>query len=167
MHARACVWERVCVCVCLSRKWFQLRNCWSHHHQTWHGNCLRHANASRVNYSNLDLGHTNRNHHNQCLIISETVQAMPIKCAVKIVWLWPLPVRWPWPSLKVASASQLLLLFNLQYLGQYLSYFIQTWHAGRPIHGIYAHARFDDLDLDARSLWVDKGKDSVLNYFDK
>ena len=25
-------------------------------------------------------------------------------------------------------------------------------------HGIYAHARFDDLDLEARSQWVGKGK---------
>ena len=33
-------------------------------------------------------GHTDLNHeNNQCSIISETVQAMPIKFAVKIVWL--------------------------------------------------------------------------------
>ena len=32
--------------------------------------------------------HTDRNHeHNKCLIISEAIQAMPIKCAVKIVRL--------------------------------------------------------------------------------
>ena len=29
-----------------------------------------------------------------------------------------------------------------------------------------AHARFDDLDLDARSQWVGKGKNSSLNYLD-
>ena len=41
--------------------------------------------------------------------------------------------------------------FSLQYLGQYLSYYIQTWHAGRPIMAYnYAHACFEDLDLDAR-----------------
>ena len=27
----------------------------------------------------------------------------------------------------------------------------------------YAHARFDDLDLDARSEWVGKGKKSALH----
>ena len=29
-----------------------------------------------------------------------------------------------------------------------------------------AHARFDDLDLDARSQWVDKSQKSELNYLD-
>ena len=23
----------------------------------------------------------------------------------------------------------------------------ETWHGGRPVHGIYGHARFDDLSL--------------------
>ena len=31
---------------------------------------------------------------------------------------------------------------------------------------IYAHVRLDDLDLDARSQWVGKGKVSALNYLD-
>ena len=39
-----------------------------------------------------------------------------------------------------------------------LSYYVQTWHDGRLMDAIYAHARFDDLDLDARSQWVGKGK---------
>ena len=29
---------------------------------------------------------------------------------------------------------------------------------GRLTHGIYARARVDDLDLDARSQWVGRGK---------
>ena len=29
-----------------------------------------------------------------------------------------------------------------------LSCYIHTWHGGRLMHGIYAHARFDDLELD-------------------
>ena len=91
--------------------------------------------------------------NNKCLIISETIQAMPIKFVVKIVRL---KVYMTIASLmtltfKVTSASQTWLLFNLQYLGQYLSYYSQTWHDGWPIHGIYVHFRFDDLDLDSRS----------------
>ena len=31
------------------------------------------------------------------------------------------------------------------------------------IDAIYAHARFDDLDIDARSQWVGKGKQLTLN----
>ena len=34
---------------------------------------------------------------------------------------------------------------------------IQTWHDGRLMDVISAHARFSDLDLDARSQWVSKG----------
>ena len=42
---------------------------------------------------------------------------------------------------------------------------IKSWHGGRFIHGIYAHA--DDLDLDARSQWVGNGQNkSALNYLD-
>ena len=48
--------------------------------------------------------------------------------------------------------------FNLQYLGQYLSYYIQTWHDGKLMDAIYAH--FNDLDVDARSQWVGKGKEN-------
>ena len=31
------------------------------------------------------------------------------------------------------------------------------------MYAIYAHARFDDLDIDARSQWVGKGHKSELN----
>ena len=34
------------------------------------------------------------------------------------------------------------------------------------MHGIYAHAHFDGLDLDARSQWISRGKISVFNYLD-
>ena len=30
----------------------------------------------------------------------------------------------------------------------------------------YAHARFDDLHLDARSQWVGTGKNSLMNDFE-
>ena len=59
-------------------------------------------------------------------------------------------------------ASNLTTFFNLQRLGQYLSYYIQTWRDGRLMDAII-YARFDDLDLGARSQWVSKGKKSVLN----
>ena len=39
-----------------------------------------------------------------------------------------------------------------------LSYYIQTCDDGRLMDVLYAHARFDDLDLDARSQWVGNGK---------
>ena len=76
----------VCMSVCLS-----LESDFSEtvHHQTWHG--LRHGNASHANYIDLDLhieGRTDLNHkNNKCSVISETVQAIPIKFAVKIVRL--------------------------------------------------------------------------------
>ena len=41
------------------------------------------------------------------------------------------------------------------YLEQCLSYGIQTWHQG--IYAIYAHARVNDLDIDAKSQWVGRG----------
>ena len=96
-------------------------------------------------------------------------------------------VQWPCSSLKVTTASQVdkcepctvpaisgTILWNLYcasyiwdnivklvlcqlYLGHYLSYVTQSWHDGRLVHGIYAHARFDDLHLDPRSYWVSKG----------
>ena len=39
--------------------------------------------------------------------------------------------------------------FNLQYLRQYVKYYIQTWHDGRLVDSlyIYAHAHFDYLAL--------------------
>ena len=40
--------------------------------------------------------------------------------------------------------------FNLQYLGQYLSYYIETWHDGRLMDAIYAHARLMTLTLMQR-----------------
>ena len=60
--------------------------------------------------------------------------------------------------LQFVGVSQTLLLFNLQYLGHYLNYSIQTWHDGRLMDVLYAHARFNDLDLDARSQWIGNGK---------
>ena len=43
-------------------------------------------------------------------------------------------------------------------MGQCLSYDIPTWHGGRLMHGIYAYVSVDDLDLDARSQLVGRGK---------
>ena len=49
-----------------------------------------------------------------------------------------------------------VLTFKLQYLRQYLSCYIRTWHAGRLIDALLAHAPFDDLDLDAWTELVGK-----------
>ena len=79
----------VCVCACVPRKRF-LGNYLGHHHQTGHGNYLRHANAFRVNYIDLDLharSHRFNHENDKCAIISETVQAIPIQFAVKMVRL--------------------------------------------------------------------------------
>ena len=39
-----------------------------------------------------------------------------------------------------------------------LSCYIQTWRDSRLLEAIRAHARFNELDLDAKSQWVGKGK---------
>ena len=56
--------------------------------------------------------------------------------------------------------------FNLQYLGQYLSCYIQTWHDGRLMHAM-AHllmlSRVDDLELDLDFETICKGL-SLLVY---
>ena len=70
-------------------------------------------------------------------------------------------------NLDIHSRSQVLLklyyFFNLQYLGQYLSFYIQAWHDSTLMDAVYVYSRFDDLDHDARSQWVGKGKISALN----
>ena len=62
-----------------------------------------------------DLNHEN----NKCLIISETVQAIPIKFAVEIVRLKVLynlfSVRWPCSLGKVTTASQAWQMLNFYY----------------------------------------------------
>ena len=66
-----------CVCVCVPRKRF-LRNCWSDH-QAWHGGCLRHDNASHVNYFDL--------HSRSQILIMKIIK----------VWLFQKPFK-QWPS---------------------------------------------------------------------
>ena len=80
---------------------------------------------------------------------------MPIQFAVKIVRLKvcmtfasPMTLTFMQSNL---SASQTWLLFNLQYLGQYLSYYIQALHDGRRMHDRYIHDLLDDLDHNAVS----------------
>ena len=79
----------VCLCVCLSvRRLPYLKKRWSDSYQIWHVDCLIYENASHANYIDLGLHwtHTDPNHENDnSSIISETVQAMLIKFAVKIV----------------------------------------------------------------------------------
>ena len=99
-------------------------------------------------------GHTDLNHeNNKCSIISETVQAVTFTFAVKILWLEIYIIFFQSDDLALHSRSQLLRLKldqslfslyynNIQYLEQYSSYDIQTWHDGRFTHGIvFAHAK--------------------------
>ena len=72
-------------------------------------------------------------------------------CNLFIVW-------WPCPSFKVTTASQTWHRVNMHYncnISQYLCYGVQTWH------DIYADAHFDDLDLDTRSQWNGKEKQTA------
>ena len=64
-------------------------------------------------------------------------------------------------NLFVFSPMSLLFIQGHNYvllgsMSDSLSYGIQTWHTGRIMHGIDTHAHFGDLD--ARSQWVGKGK---------
>ena len=162
-------------------------------YQTWQCDCLSYQNASRINFLDLTLnqGHTHLNHeNNNCLIISETVHAMPIKFAVKIIW--PAvhnhsSVRWTSPSLKVTTVFKLLFLTCTIILIVISCTIFKPWHSNwtkcyqqteeipyephLPLRTFpqccIAHAHFDDLDLDAWSQWLGRGKNSVLNYLDK
>ena len=40
----------------------------------------------------------------------------------------------------------------------------QTWHDDRLMDAIYAHDHFNDLDLEARSQWVSKGKNQCCMF---
>ena len=82
-----CASVRVCVSVSLAS---DLSEPAGHHRQPWQGDCLSYENASRDNYIDLNFiqCHTDLTHeNNKCLIISETIEAMPIKFAMKIVRL--------------------------------------------------------------------------------
>ena len=73
---------------------------------------------------------------------SETIQTMPMAFAVKKARLKVYAIMASLMTLisfKVRSASQTWLLCNLQYLEQYVSYYIQTWHDGRLTDGIYIY----------------------------
>ena len=84
-----------------------------------------------------DLSHEN----NKGLIISEAIQAMTIKTVVKIVRLYD---HFQSDDLDFHSRSQVRL--KLDYfltcsLGQYFSYYIQTWHNGTLMDALYAYAQ--------------------------
>ena len=107
------------------------------------------------------------------LIICESFPAVPILFAVKIVRLKVYVIVSQSDDLDLQSRSQLRLkvdksfnaYFNSNISDTISAMGIQTCHGGRlKMHGIHAHAPFDDLDLDARSQWVGKGKKSAVNY---
>ena len=93
---------------------------------------------------------------------------MPINFAVQIVRLSKgLYDHCQSVDIDLHSMSQVRLkldcFYDLQYIGQCLSYCIQTWFGGRLMGDLYVHASFDDLDLDAKSQCVGKGKKSALD----
>ena len=85
---------------------------------------------------------------------------MPIKFAVKIVrpkvYIMTITSPMTLTSFKVTSASETWLLFNLQYLRQYLSITFKRDMTVDLWDALSAHARFDDLD--ARSQRIGKCK---------
>ena len=102
-------------------------------------------------------GHTDLNYDsNKCSITSETVQAVPIKIAVKIVRLKVHITFSQSDDLALHSRSQVRLKLDKRLTctivvisrAVFTLYGIQTWHDGRFMHGTSAHARFDTLDLD-------------------
>ena len=85
-------------------------------------------------------GHIHLNHeHNECSIVSETVQAVPIKFAVKIVRLKVNIIFSQSDDLDhncVSNVTNVYLYNNTNnYIGQDWCD-IQTWHVGRFMHGI-------------------------------
>ena len=74
-------------------------------------------------------------------------------------------VRWPCPSF---NWSQLLLKLDTCLACTIAIIVIsrttvKLWHDGRLMHGTYADARFNYLDLDTRSQWIGRGK-QYLSY---
>ena len=102
-------------------------------------------------------GHTDLNHeNNKCMIISNIIQALPITFAAMIVRLkvymtTSSPITLPFIQGHTCVSN--VSTVNLQYIGQYFIYYIQTWQSGSPIHGWtnYALARFANIVLHARS----------------
>ena len=176
-----CVCLSVCVCVSVSLcvymcVWVCVRVCvWNLRKEAWAVWFSRRFPVRKsplflkgfwsVAFSHeMDLDHKTH----KCSIISDTIQPMSIKYAVKILRLKVYVIFLQSGDLNLQSRSQLRLklgkkMFNLyynsHYLGQYLRYDIQTWHDGRLMNGIiYAHARsFRWPDFDARSQCVGRG----------
>ena len=129
---RACVRVRVCLSVCLSVA--------SDISETSEAITTTFdtvtASVRRMHHVLITLtltfiqGHTYFNHkNNKYLIISETIQAMPIRFAVKIVRLKvyvtvanPITLT----SIQGHTCVSNLTIFNLQYIGQCLCYDIQN-----------------------------------------
>ena len=112
---RACVRACVCVCVCLS-----LASDSSETVEviimklsTVTASDMRMQHVLIIMTLTFSQGHTDLNHeNNKCLIISETVQAMPITFAVKIVQLKVYVIFSQSNDLALHSRSQLHLKFD-------------------------------------------------------
>ena len=74
-------------------------------------------------------------------------EVMPIKFAVKIVRLKVYIIFCQYDDLDLRQKVDNVVVVVIA-ISRTLSYGIQTWHDGRLMYGIHAHARFDDVDLD-------------------
>ena len=103
---------------------------------------------------------------------SETVQAMPIIFAVKIDRLKVYIILLQSDDLALRSRSQLRLTLDicLTYTIIAISQTVFKLYAfklGMTVELCMVIYILDDLDLDTRSQWVGKGKNTALIYLDK
>ena len=87
MHVYVCSYIYIYTCVFVPRKWF-LGNCWSHHHQIWHSDCLIYGHTSHVNCIDLDLDArsqwVSKSKSNQRWMLLGTKQAISIKLSATV-----------------------------------------------------------------------------------
>ena len=136
VNVPVCVYVCVCVCVsaCMCLLQAMHRKLLKSSSSTWHGDCLRHENASRDEII-LTLafiqGHTDFNHENYIfLILSEYYSSNANHFCSEDSPTKGLYDRCQSDNLDLHSKSQVCLkldyFFNLQHLGQYLSYYLQS-----------------------------------------
>ena len=154
--AGVCVYVCVCVSACV---WVRVRVSFSsdfsetvgcHRRRTWHGDYLRHDNASRVNYIDPGLYWRSHRYEKVTKIIKvwlfqepfntdHSSNALQICCQASATK--SLYDHCQSDGLDFHSKPQVRLKLDklyLQYLRQYSSSYFQTWHGGRVSKGARA-----------------------------